>query len=65
MPKKKTHKGLKKRVKVTGRGKIKAHTSFTGHLMSGKTAKRCRKLRKPIIIPEVYANVMKEMLDID
>ncbi|HBG27317.1 MAG: 50S ribosomal protein L35 [Planctomycetes bacterium GWF2_41_51] len=65
MPKKKTHKGLKKRVKVTARGKIKAHTSFTGHLMSGKTAKRRRKLGKSIIIPEVYANVMKEMLNVD
>ncbi len=65
MPKKKTHKGLKKRVKLTGRGKIKAHTSFTGHLMSGKSAKRKRKLGKPIVIPDVYAKVMKEMLNVD
>jgi large subunit ribosomal protein L35 len=65
MPKKKTHKGLKKRVKVTGRGKIKAHTSLMGHLMSTKSSKRRRKLGRPIVIPEVYANVMKEMLDID
>ena len=65
MPKKKTHKGLKKRVKVTASGKVKAHTSFTGHLMSGKTAKRRRKLRKSIVIADVYANVMKEMLNKD
>ncbi len=65
MPKKKTHKGLKKRVKLTARGKIKAHTSFTGHLMSVKTAKRRRKLGKPIVIADVYANVMKEMLNVD
>jgi large subunit ribosomal protein L35 len=65
MPKKKTHKGLKKRVRVTARGKIKAKTSFMGHLMSGKSAKRRRKLGRPIIIPEVYAKVMKEMLNVD
>lgn len=65
MPKKKTHKGLKKRVKLTGRGKVKAHTSLMGHLMSGKNAKRRRKLGRPIVIPEVYAKVMKEMLDVD
>jgi len=65
MPKKKTHKGLKKRVKITASGKVKAHTSFMGHLMSGKTAKRCRKLGKPIVIAKVYANVMKEMLNKD
>ncbi|MDD5011445.1 MAG: 50S ribosomal protein L35 [Phycisphaerae bacterium] len=63
MPKKKTHKGLKKRVKVTASGKVTAHKSFTGHLMSSKSAKRRRNLRKPIIIADVYANVMKEMLN--
>ncbi|PKL49183.1 MAG: 50S ribosomal protein L35 [Planctomycetes bacterium HGW-Planctomycetes-1] len=63
MPKKKTHKGLKKRVKVTASGKVKAHRSFTGHLMSGKSSKRRRQLRKPIVIPDVYAKCMKEMLN--
>lgn len=63
MPKRKTHKGLKKRVKITASGKVKAHTSFTGHLMSVKTGKRKRHLGKAIVIPEVYAKVMKEMLN--
>jgi len=65
MPKKKTHKGLKKRVKVTASGKVKSHTSFMGHLMSGKNAKRRRKLGRSIVIADVYANVMKEMLNQD
>jgi large subunit ribosomal protein L35 len=63
MPKMKTHKGLKKRVKITASGKVKAHKSFTGHLMSGKSSKRRRRLGKPLIIADVYANVMKEMLN--
>jgi large subunit ribosomal protein L35 len=63
MPKMKTHKGLKKRVKVTASGKIKAHKSCKGHLMSGKSAKRRRRLDKPMIITEVYAKCMREMLN--
>jgi len=46
MPKQKTHKGLAKRVKVTGRGKVKRRKNNTGHLMSGRSAKRRRHLRK-------------------
>ncbi|MBN1765835.1 MAG: 50S ribosomal protein L35 [Sedimentisphaerales bacterium] len=46
MHKQKTHKGLKKRVTVTARGKIKRKRSFAGHLMSGKSGNRCRSLRK-------------------
>ena len=46
MPKQKTHKGLAKRVKITGRGKIKRKRAGKGHLMSGKSGKRCRALRQ-------------------
>jgi large subunit ribosomal protein L35 len=42
MPKQKTHKGLSKRVKVTASGKVKHKHSFSGHLMSSKSAKRRR-----------------------
>ena len=40
MPKQKTHKGLKKRVRVTATGKIKHKKSGAGHLMSRKNAKQ-------------------------
>ncbi len=50
MPKQKTHKGLAKRVKVTGRGKVKRRKSFTGHLMSSRNRKRLRRLKKPAIV---------------
>lgn len=46
MPKMKTHKGLKKRVKVTATGKIKYKRANSGHLMSGKSGNRCRAMRK-------------------
>ena len=43
----KTHKGLKKRMRVTARGKVRHKRSNAGHLMSGKSGDRCRSLRKP------------------
>ena len=44
MPKQKTHKGLKKRVKVTASGKVKRGRTGAGHLMSSKNAKRRRRV---------------------
>ena len=46
MPKQKTHKGLAKRVKITGKGKVKRKRAGAGHLMSSKSGNRCRNLRK-------------------
>jgi len=46
MPKLKSHKALLKRVKITGRGKVKFHKANAGHLMSGKTADKKRKLHQ-------------------
>jgi len=50
MPKRKTHKGLAKRVKVTGRGKVKRHKAFTGHLLSGRSSQRRRRLRRQQVV---------------
>lgn len=46
MPKMKTHKGLRKRVRVTSKGKIRHKKAGAGHLMSTKNGKRCRSLRR-------------------
>ena len=46
MPKMKTHKGLKKRVKITANGKVKYKRANSGHLMSGKSGNGCRRMRK-------------------
>ncbi len=50
MPKQKTHKGLTKRIKITATGKIKHGRAGRSHLMSGKSAKRRRRLRGSAII---------------
>ncbi len=53
MAKHKTHKGLKKRVKVTASGKVKHKRCNGGHLMSCKNAKRRRRIASDGIMSEV------------
>jgi large subunit ribosomal protein L35 len=45
-----THKGLKKRVRITATGKVKYKPANAGHLMSGKSGNRKRRLRKPHVL---------------
>jgi len=50
MPKMKTHRGTAKRVKVTGTGKWKRHQAYTSHILTKKSAKRKRNLRKATLV---------------
>ena len=50
MPKMKTHKGAKKRFTVTGTGKVKRGHAFKSHILTKKTSKRKRRLRRSAII---------------
>jgi large subunit ribosomal protein L35 len=63
MPKQKTHKGLKKRVKITASGKVKYKGPYGGHLMTSKSAKRRRRIGKPAIMIPVMAEKIKLMLN--
>ncbi len=44
MPKMKTDSGAKKRIKVTGSGKLRRGKAFRGHLMEKKSSVRSRRL---------------------
>ncbi len=50
MPKQKTHKGLAKRFRVTGRGKVKFRRPGNSHLSSHKSSARVRHLRKHAVL---------------
>ena len=50
MPKMKTHKGAKKRFKITGSGKVKRMRAFKSHILTKKSSKRKRHLRQSAII---------------
>ena len=45
MPKQKTHKGIKKRFRVTATGKVKHRKAGTSHLAARMSHKRKRNLR--------------------
>jgi len=64
MPKQKTHKGIAKRVKVTGRGKLKHRRAGASHLMSGKNAKRRRRIRTTAVVRGGKLRAMKEALGV-
>lgn len=58
MPKMKTHKGLAKRVKKTGSGKLKRGRAYTSHLAPRKTTKQKRQLRKSSVVsPSDYRRI--------
>jgi large subunit ribosomal protein L35 len=58
MPKVKTHKGTKKRFRVTARGKIKHRPAGTSHLAFRKSSKRKRKLRGTRVLQKpMVANI--------
>lgn len=50
MPKLKTHKGMKKRFKVSANGKVSHKRCGSSHLMSHKSGKQVRRLRKKSIL---------------
>jgi large subunit ribosomal protein L35 len=62
MPKMKTHKGTKKRVKVTGKGKFVVKHSGKSHILTKKTKKRKNHLKKDMVVPEGAARKLVKLL---
>ena len=62
MPKMKTHRGAAKRFKKTGTGKLKRAKAFKSHILTKKTAKRTRNLRKTGYVSASEEKVMKKLL---
>ncbi len=50
MPKMKSHKGARKRFKITASGKVKRMKAFKSHILTKKSSKRRRHLRKATTI---------------
>jgi large subunit ribosomal protein L35 len=48
----KSHSGAKKRFKKTGNGKVKRKKANKGHLLTKKSSKRKRQLRKSVVIDD-------------
>ena len=62
MPKMKTNKSVKKRVKRTGTGKLRRRKANLGHLLSGKRAKRKRRLKRGARVSAAETRVVNALL---
>ena len=62
MPKMKTHRGAAKRFKKTGSGKLKRAKAFKSHILTKKSSKTKRNLRKGALVSEAQEKVMKKLL---
>jgi large subunit ribosomal protein L35 len=62
MPKIKTHRGAAKRFSLTGTGKVRRHKAFASHILTSKTKKRKRNLRKATVIDHTFEKSIKRIL---
>ncbi len=62
MPKMKTHRGAAKRFKKTGSGKIRRSRTNKQHILTKKTTKRKRHLRKTTLVAKVDEKRVEQML---
>ncbi|MCB1055461.1 MAG: 50S ribosomal protein L35 [Acidobacteria bacterium] len=62
MPKRKTHRGAAKRFKLSAKGKVIRRCSMHSHILTKKTTKRKRNLRKATTVKAGFADTLREMI---
>jgi large subunit ribosomal protein L35 len=58
----KTHRGAAKRFKKTGTGKIMRRRSLKSHILTKKTTKRKRRLRKATEVTGAFASNVNKLI---
>jgi len=62
MPKMKTNRGAAKRFKMSGSGKVVRRKAYTSHILTKKSTKRKRNLRKSGVVAASDAPGIKRIL---
>ncbi len=62
MPKLKTCRGAAKRFKLTKSGGVKRNKAYTSHILTSKSTKRKRNLRKSALISKSEAKNIRSMI---
>lgn len=62
MPKLKTHRGAAKRFSLTGSGRVKRSKAYASHILTTKTRKRKRNLRKSAILDQSDERGIKRLI---
>ena len=61
MPKTKTHKAIAKRFKITGTGKLMRSKQGRRHILTKKSPKKKRQLKKITVMSESYAKLYRKL----
>ncbi len=64
MPKMKSHRGARKRFKTTKNGHVKRNKAFKSHILTKKSTKRKRKLRKATYLSGADAKNMRQLIKV-
>ena len=62
MPKMKTRRGAAKRFGLTAKGKVKRNKAYASHILTKKTSKRKRSLRKSGLLSKSDTNGIKKLI---
>ena len=62
MPKMKTSRAAAKRFKKTGSGELKRNKAYKSHILTKKSAKRKRNLRKSTVTDSTNSKVIKKII---
>jgi large subunit ribosomal protein L35 len=62
MPKQKTNRSAAKRFKKTAKGRYKRFKAYRSHILTKKTTKRKRKLRKPTLVSRADEKRVKRLV---
>ena len=62
MPKMKTNRGARKRFRVSGTGKLRRNHAGMNHILTKKTKKRKRKLRKTGLVDSSDSRRVQRMI---
>jgi len=62
MPKMKSKRALRKRIRLTGTGKLRRYRAYRRHILTSKHPKRKRHLRKAALVSHADERRLKRLL---
>jgi large subunit ribosomal protein L35 len=62
MPKQKTSRGAAKRFKISGTGKLRRRKAYLRHILTTKTRKAKRNLRKAVVVDATNVKAIRRLL---
>ena len=65
MPKLKTRKAMKKRYRITKNGKVLANRTLRRHMLTDRSPKKKRQLRRKLMVQPMFVNAIKLRLPYD